>query len=200
MRKGFNHHTQEIEQIQLDYNREVFVDLDAASSTSNADTLGVHYNDSDYVKLDVWDAENDTAQGIDGWDIVFANYNGKTDDGSGTLVPYRLTGALINKGKVTAIRLNKEELESEGGSFVSYDAISYEVAHEIALSAEVDAVGSDWKILDFATFTYKMVDDQYYLIKTTEGVLFKLSFTSFYNENLDKGHPAFKFQRIIAGE
>lgn len=198
--EGFNHHTQTIEQIKLDYNRQVFVDLDAASSTSNADTLGVHYSDADFVKLDVWDVEKDNAQGIDGWDLVLANYNGKTDDGTGTLVPYRLTGALINKGKVTAIRLNKAALENNGDTYVSYDEISYDIANTITLSADVDAIGSDWKVLDFATFTYKMVEEQYYIIKTTEGVLFKLAFTGFYNDDLDKGHPSFKFQRILEVE
>lgn len=196
--EGFNHHTQQVEQIQLDYNRQVFVDLDAASETSNADVLGVHYNDEAFVKLDVWDDTKDHAQGIDGWDIVLANYNGRTDDGSGTLVPYSLTGALINKSQTTAIRLNKEEIEGANETFIAYADITYQDAVKITLSEEVDAVGSDWKKLDFATFTYNIVQDQYYIIKSTEGVFFKLAFTSFYDENLDKGNPKFLFQRILA--
>ena len=104
--EGFNHHTQQVEQIQLDYNRQVFVDLDAASETSNADVLGIHYNDDAFVKLDVWDDTKDHAQGIDGWDIVLSNYNGRLDN-QGTLVLYSVTGALVSKGNVQAIRLNK---------------------------------------------------------------------------------------------
>lgn len=195
--EGFNHQTQQVEQVKLSYNRQVFVNLDAASASSNADTLGVHYNDEAYVKLDVWDTEKDHAEGSEGWDIVLAYYNGKTHDGT-ELVPYMMTGALINKGEVKAIRLNKEELEEEGQSFVSYEDVTYEDAMKLSLSSEVDAIGSDWKVLDFLTFTYKIVENQYYIIETTEGVYFKLAFTSFYNDDLEKGYPAFKFQRLIA--
>ncbi|WP_152286371.1 HmuY family protein [Flavicella marina] len=198
--EGFNHHTQQVEQIKLSYNRQVFVDLDAVSETKEATTLGVHYNDDAYVKLDVWDIDKDHATGVDGWDIVLSPYNGRTDNGSGTLVPYSLTGALTNKGNVTALRINKSEVESNGDTFISYDAINYENASRLELSSEVDAVGSDWKQLDFATFTYKIVEDQYYIIKTTEGVFFKLAFTSFYNDDLEKGHPALQFQRLIKEE
>ena len=194
---GFNHHTQKEEKIKLSYNRQVFVDLDAISETKEANVLGVHYNDESYVKLDVWDTEKDHASGIDGWDIVLSPYNGKTDNGSGVLVPYILTGALINKSVVKALRINKSETELRGDTYISFDEINYEDASRLELSSEVDAIGSDWKKLDFSTFTYKMVENQYYIIKTSEGVFFKLTFTSFYNDDLEKGYPEFKFQRIL---
>lgn len=198
--EGYNHNTQQVEQIKLDYNRQVFVDLDAASSTSNADTLAVHYNDSEYVKFDVWDEENDHAQGLDGWDIALAPYNGRVDVGTGELVEYSVTGALINKGVVSAIRINKEELEADNGTFVAYEDITYKIASEISLSEEVDAIGHDWKSFSFATYTFEIVEYQYYIIKSTEGELFKLAFTSFYSEDLDKGYPKFMFQRIVDEE
>lgn len=196
--EGFNHYTQQVEQIQLDYNQQVFVDLDAASETSNGDILEVHYNDEAYVSLDVWDTDKDDAQGLDGWDIVLAYYNGKTDDGTGTLVPYNLTGGLINKSESKAIRLNKEEMEAANETYIGYDDITYDDALKITLSEEVDAVGSDWKKFDFATYSYTTVENQYYIIKSTEDVFFKLAFTSFYDDNLDKGNPKFVFQRILA--
>ncbi|WP_044206299.1 HmuY family protein [Flammeovirga sp. OC4] len=195
--EGFNHHTQQVEEVKLSYNRQVFVDLDAASLTSNADTLGYHYNDEEYVKFDVWDTEKDHAEGSEGWDIVLAYYNGKAHDGT-EYVPYMMTGALVNKGETKAIRLNKEELEEGGETFISYDEVSYADAMNLTLSSEVDAIGSDWKALDFATFTYKIVENQYYIIETTDGVFFKLAFTGFYNDDLEQGYPAFKFQRLIA--
>jgi hypothetical protein len=198
--EGFNHQTQQVEEIKLSYNTQVYVDLDTASEDTDVKTLSVHYNDENYVKLDVWDTDKDHATGTEGWDIVLAPYNGRADDGSGTLIPYEVTGALINKGNVTALRLNKTELEAENDTFISYNDITYADAENLTLSAEVDAIGHDWKALDFATFTYKMVEDQYYIIKTTEGVYFKLAFTSFYNDNLEKGFPEFKFQRILLEE
>lgn len=197
--EGFNHHTQQVEQVKLGYNRQVFVNLDAASTASNADTLGYHYNDAEYVKLDVWNTEKDHAEGNEGWDIVLAYYNGKTfNPETNTEVPYMMTGALINKGEVKAVRLNKEEIETEGQTFISYDDVSYEDAMSLTLSTDVDAIGSDWKALNFQTFTYEIVADQYYIIETNDGVFFKLAFTSFYNDDLEKGFPIFKFQRLIA--
>jgi len=178
--EGFNHHTQQVEQIQLDYNRQVFVDLDAASETSNADVLGIHYNDDAFVKLDVWDDTKDHAQGIDGWDIVLSNYNGRLDN-QGTLVLYSVTGALVSKGNVQAIRLNKEEIEAANGTFTSYDDITYEQAVQLTLDSEVDAIGHDWKSYSFASSSFIIVEDQYYIVKSTEGVFFKFAFTSFYD-------------------
>lgn len=197
--EGFNHHTQQVEQVKLSYNRQVFVNLDAANATTDADTLGYHYNDSEYVKLDVWDPAKDTAEGNEGWDIVLAYYNGKTfNPDTNEEVPYMMTGALINKGEAKAVRLNKTEIEAEGQTFVSYEDVSYEDAMKLTLSSDIDVIGSDWKKLNFATFTYEIVADQYYIIESTDGVFFKLAFTSFYNDALEKGFPTFKFQRLIA--
>ncbi|MGL1886359.1 MAG: HmuY family protein [Reichenbachiella sp.] len=193
--EGFNHATQQIEQIPLSYNRQVFIDLDAVSETSNADTLGLHYNDDAYTAFDIWEDGQDVADGMVGWDIVLAHYNGRTEDpGTGEDVPYMVTGALINKGVVKALKITTD---SEG--FVSYATLTYQDAVSLTLSEEVDVIGSDWKVFDFATYLYQIVEDQYYVIETTDGVFFKLVFTSFYCDvDGSKGFPKFKFERLIA--
>ncbi|AZQ60890.1 hypothetical protein EI427_01275 [Flammeovirga pectinis] len=185
---------------KLSYNRQVFVDLDAATETTNADTLGYHWNDAKYTHFDLWETGKDVAEGSQGWDLALAYYNGKTlDPSSGTEVPYMMTGGLINKGEVKAIRLNKEEIEAEGQTFVAYNNITYADANKLSLNEDVDAIGSDWKALDFATFTYQIVADQYYIIESSDQKLYKLAFTGFYSdEDGTKGFPKFKFQRLIA--
>ncbi|OHX67857.1 HmuY family protein [Flammeovirga pacifica] len=184
--------------VELDYNRQVYVNLDAASSDMNADTTGVHYNDEDYYAFDI-PAEKTSVSGPEGWDIVLTYYLGITYDDQGTAYPYNMTGGLINTTNVKAIRLNKEDLEAEGQTFISYDDITFEEASAITLSSDVAAIGSDWKSLDFATFTYKIVEDQYYIIESSDNKLYKLRFTDFYDlDSGTKGFPMFKFQRIIA--
>ncbi|ANQ51191.1 lipoprotein [Flammeovirga sp. MY04] len=183
---------------ELDYNRQVYINLDAASADANADTTGVHWNDVEYYTFDIPE-ENTTGAGPEGWDIVMTYYHGITYDDQGTATPYYMTGGLINTSNVKAIRLNKEEIEGEGQTFVSYDDITFEEASAITLSSDAASIGSDWKALDFATFTYKIVEDQYYIIESSDKKLYKLVFTDFYDlDSGTKGFPMFKFQRIIA--
>ncbi|MDW7692917.1 HmuY family protein [Flammeovirgaceae bacterium SG7u.111] len=184
----------------LSYNRQVFVDLDAVSETTGADTMAVHYSDASYTHFDLWTAGADEATGSEGWDIVLAWYNGKAfDPSTSTYIPYMMTGALINKGVVQALKLNKEAIEEEGKTFISYDDVTFDDAEGMTLSADVAAIGEDWKKLNFSNFQYEMVADQYYIIKSTNGVYFKLAFTGFYSDNDGtKGFPKFKFERILA--
>ncbi len=194
--EGFNHQTQQVEMVALDYNRQVFVDLDAATDDTTADTLGLHYNDTNFTHFDLWEDGADVAAGTSGWDLVFARYNGRVDDGSGTgtMTEYIVTGALINKGTTKAVKVT-----SESTNFVSYDALTYDDAMAMTLSSEVDAIGHDWKALDFSTFLFAIVENQYYVIESTDGVLFKLAFTGFYDDETGtKGFPKFKFERLIA--
>ncbi|NLR89860.1 HmuY family protein [Flammeovirga agarivorans] len=187
-----------VTEVELDYNRQVYIDLDAASADTNADTTGIHWNDAGYVQFDI-PGGVDTAEGSEGWDIVMTYYNGYTSDGEGGQVPYYMTGGLVNKGTAKALRLNKAELEEEGQTFVAYNDVTFEDASALTLSSSADAIGSDWKALDFETFTYKIVEDQYYIVESSEGKLYKLTFTDFYSEeDGTKGFPKFKFQRLIA--
>lgn len=192
----FNHHTQQVEEIPLAYNRQVFVDLDASTDTENADTTGVHYNDNDYKAFDLWETGGDAVTGPAGWDIVFAYYNGKTmNPETQEEVPYMMTGALLNKGQVKALKITEET-----AGYVAYDVLNHEAASALTLGNDLHTVGSDWKYVDFQdNYRFKIVANQYYLIETTDGVLFKLAFTGFYSDSDGtKGFPKFKFERLIA--
>ncbi|WP_109831812.1 HmuY family protein [Reichenbachiella versicolor] len=187
--EAYNHHTRKEEKIKLDYNRQVFVDLDALSETVAADTLGIHKSSDDFTEFDLWEEGKDVAEGMEGWDIVFSQYNGRVDDGTGTgaLTAYSVTGVLLNKGVTSAVKVTD----------IDYSNITVSEVEELTLSTEVDVIGHAWKQLDFSTFLFEIVANEFFVIKTTDGMYFKLAFTSFYNDEGVKGFPKFKFERIL---
>lgn len=189
----------QLQEVTLDYNRQVFVDLDASTESAGADTLGVHYSDDSFVKFDVTaDTPIDTAEGFDGWDIVITEYKGWTPDGQGGLTPYHMTGALLNKGVTKAVKVTEETVDT----FTAFADLSFEDAESIVLSADVDVIGSGWKKLNFSTFTYDIVANQYYIVESTDGSIFKLQFTDFYSDDAEGkgGFPKFSYQRLVAAE
>ena len=49
---------------------------------------------------------------------------------------------------------------------------------------------------DFETGKYSVDPSQNFIIKSTEGIYFKLHFNEFYNETGEKGYPKFEFQEL----
>lgn len=173
----------------LKYNRQVFVDFDK----SEVETLGYHWNDDAYVKLDLWEAGMDTAAGIPGWDLVFSYYNGKLYMGAEAM-PYYVVGALSNYGEgVSIAKLVKEDM---GDSFITYENMTHDLALNYSFSDDVDALGHDWKRFDMGSGTY-LINDQYYIVRTSEGQLFKLKFTDFLSDEGQDGYPKFSFEKLM---
>lgn len=99
---------------------------------------------------------------------------------------YLVTGVLLNRNKVEVAQIfDKEYLE------ITYDDIS-----TLDFQNSIDAIGYNWKAYDFGAGTYVVDPNKSYIIKTTEGIYYKLHFIDFYNENGDKGTPVFETQML----
>jgi hypothetical protein len=113
-------------------------------------------------------------------------------------MPYYVTGALSNKGNVEVLKLNKTDMTEAGETFVSYTDMTLDQALNYTYSAAVDAIGHDWKAFDMSSFSYTIVQDQYYVIKTDQGTLYKMEFLDFYSEDgALLGFPKFRFEKLF---
>ncbi len=117
------------------------------------------------------------------WDIQFTQYTYVFVD---LHEEYLVTGVLANRNGVQTAQV----FDKDFAEISSEDIGSYE------FSDAIDVIGYDWKYYDFSLANYTINLDQNYIIKTTEGVFYKLHFIDFYNDNGDKGTPTFEIQKL----
>ena len=134
------------------------------------------------------------------WEILLSQYvseDSYLDEGVTKYQKYGVVGVMINQAK---------DIEVSNIKDGKFDSITLEEAKNATFKEDVDAIGYDWKELDFATFSYKIVTDNYYLVKLSNGDIYKLKFEDFYGENPGdnvketkdflKGHIKFQFQLL----
>ena len=121
------------------------------------------------------------------WDLMFTQYVhyfefflGVQDEA------YLVTGILTNRSGVQVAEVFNKEFES-----INIDDIS-----AVDFSSNIDIIGYDWKEFGFSTGVFIIHSDKNYIIKSTEGIYFKLHFIDFYNSQGDKGTPVFELQEL----
>jgi hypothetical protein len=119
------------------------------------------------------------------YDILFSRYRYIFFE-DGTITPYLVNGVLLNPVNTAAARITTTN---------NFDSISYDMVKDIPLSNKADTIGFDWKYYDFELSKYQVVNNLY-IVKDAEGNLWKVQFYDFYNDNLTKGYPKFRFQRL----
>ena len=72
----------------------------------------------------------------------------------------------------------------------SFEEIGFDDINNYPFSLNIDIIGYDWKTFTGGSFTVH--PEQSYLVKTTEGIYFKIHFIDFYNQMGDKGNPKFE--------
>ncbi len=100
--------------------------------------------------------------------------------------PYLVLGTLINPFETEAYR----EYD------LTYEEISGDVVKESSFEITADVIGYDWKYFSFGEGTYVVLDDQSYVLRDSEGFIYKFKFTGFYNSSGDKGYPTISFEKI----
>lgn len=99
---------------------------------------------------------------------------------------YLVSGILINQDRI-------EVFEDEISAFVD---INREHAEKQSYSREKDIIGYDWKTYDYDSGFFIIDFEKTFLLKTSEGLYYKLRFIDFYDENGIKGTPKFEYQKL----
>jgi hypothetical protein len=129
----------------------------------------------------------------DAWDLQFTMYThifNETPDNieqPDTLIPYLVTGVLQNPNGVAVA----EHFEKPFAEITLGEAMSLVFDED-----NIDVIGYDWKYFNFEAVTYDVLPNRVYIIRDTEGYLYKLQFIDFYSTTGEKGHPKFEFQRL----
>lgn len=117
----------------------------------------------------------------DKWDLVFTQY---THIFYNPTMTYLVTGCLLNRYQTQATLDKSSE----------FSAISYSNALAYKLTAGINSIGYDWKTYTGSTYT---VNSKFnYIIRTGEGVYYKLHFIDFFNASGAKGNPKWEYQQL----
>ena len=117
------------------------------------------------------------------WDISFSQYTYIFYDYDPPM-PYLVTGCLLNRNNTTAIR----------DTATAFNNISYSNTGAYHLSSDITTIGYEWKVFSGSGYT---VNTKYnYVIKTAEGIYYKLHFTGYYNASGKQGNPKWEYQQL----
>lgn len=124
------------------------------------------------------------------WDMVFTRYRtifpGLGANGSD--LPYLVNGVLLNTYKTSGGSDSTKEY-----NFVDFgiqDTIYY------PLSTKRDIIGYNWKKVNINTAEYTILPKRMFILNDQNGNLWKFHFVSFYDQNGDRGHPQFEYERL----
>lgn len=112
----------------------------------------------------------------DEWDIVFGQYSHLFDP----TFPYLVTGVISNRNGVEVAEVFDK----------SFEEIAFSDVANYPFSSDIDIIGYDWK--EFVGASYIIDLHKNYIVKTTEGLYYKIHFIDFYNDLGDKGNPVFE--------
>lgn len=121
------------------------------------------------------------------WDLWFTQYTTLLFTNEGDPYPYIVTGVLSNI---------RDGVEVAVDTLRDFQDIDFDFAQELEYSNAADRIGYDWKWYDFNATSYTVLPGINYLVRTTEGLYFKLRFIGFYNDQGEKGFPTFEFQQL----
>jgi hypothetical protein len=155
----------------------------AALDGSNEHTLIIPKDES--VNLMTYSFEQQSLVSIEppkgNWDLLFSQYTFLFIDPP---TPYIVTGVLSNRYNV----------EVAIDTLNAFEDITTSIADQLTFTTDLDAIGYEWKYFDFAASEFLVDPDMNFIIRDTEGVLYKLHFIDFYDENGTKGAPSFEWQ------
>ena len=114
------------------------------------------------------------------WDLVFGQYTHLFEP----TVSYLVTGVIANRNQV-------EVAEDFATAFTSINGTNLT---SYSFSPFIDVIGYDWK--EYVGSTYITHPEKNYIVKTTEGLYYKIHFIDFYTDQGEKGAPRFEIQAL----
>ncbi|MBE2187938.1 MAG: HmuY family protein [Desulfobulbaceae bacterium] len=121
----------------------------------------------------------------DDWDIVYTKYIAFLPF-EGGLLPYSVTGILINHTQTEAAR-------DSGNVFKD---ISFEMIDDYKFSNQPDIIGHEWKWFDLESETYLARPDKNFLIRDGKGFYWKFHIIEYYNQMGERGYPQMEFKKL----
>lgn len=115
------------------------------------------------------------------WDLAFTQYTHVFYD---PYQPYLVTGCLLNRYQTTA------NMDSTS----VFSTIDFTQANSLTLAPAINTIGYNWKTFNGSNYTTNTKIN--YVIKDSEGLLYKLHFIDFYSKLGIKGCPTWEYQQL----
>lgn len=121
------------------------------------------------------------------YDLKFTTYNYTFFEENPPL-HYIVVGCLLNSNQTMAYK----------DSTTGFMSLTKDMTHDVKFSAYWDAIGYDWKKIDWASgSTDYTIDKRFsYIVKTQNNRYYRLRFLDFYSPTGEKGSPKFEFQEL----
>lgn len=103
------------------------------------------------------------------WDLKFTRYNTPVPypDSPDEYLDYYVLGVLVRPDVEVAI-----------ASDIDPDSVKFE-DYADSLTSDMNAIGHEWKVLDFSTKTYTIDENQVFFVKTLKNEVYKIQFLDF---------------------
>lgn len=121
----------------------------------------------------------------DDWDIVYTKYIAFLPF-EGGLLPYSVTGILINHTHVVAARDSTNDFKN----------ITFAMVDDYSFTNQPDIIGHDWKWFDLASETYMARPEKIFLIRDAKGFYWKFHIIEYYNATGERGYPQMEFKKL----
>ena len=118
------------------------------------------------------------------WDLLFTNHYHKF---SNLPMPFVLTQALINKHSGVLVAEDNNNL---------FQTTTLADTNRNLFTNNWDEIGFDWKIRNSQDNSYTIDNSKSFIVKTAEGLYYKIRFIDFYNASGLKGYPTFEIQKL----
>lgn len=119
---------------------------------------------------------------LEGWDILFTQYTEHIEMSPGNIVPYPVTGVLINPAAKVA---KVQDVPVEEAVYTD---------SENGFSEEANSIGYDWKSFNRETNQYEIAKELSYFVLNADSVLYQIYFTGYTGTSI--GEISFKTKLI----
>ncbi|MFM7903588.1 MAG: HmuY family protein, partial [Bacteroidota bacterium] len=128
------------------------------------------------------------------WDVVFTKYTFTycSEPVNSPFRYYLVTGALLNKWSGCVNEQYRKDSTQLYAPFETFDASRLSDVNFNTLAAKI---GFSWKDYDF-TLGYIIIPDRFYLVRDTEGYVYKIRFYDFYDDQGNEGAAKFEYKRL----
>jgi hypothetical protein len=120
------------------------------------------------------------------YDLLFTQYTTLLYTSLGEAYPYLVTGVLLNRNGVEAVK----------DSTHNFSTVTLQDVMNTPLTASLDAIGYDWKTFNFDAGSYTVRTNIFYVIRDKSGYFYKLRFVAYYNNLGEKGYPVIEYQAL----
>lgn len=102
-------------------------------------------------------------------------------------IDYLVRGVLLNESK---------NIELARLTDVDYDAITLSDVAGLGFTTHIDKIGYDWKAYDLDAGLYLVDQTKVYIVKYSNGLIYKMKFVDFYSVDGEKGSPTLSFELL----